>query len=267
MMLIRFAVTGFAFLALLNSGRSLAADKPNPDNGKSAWLNSLTARLGLNTQQQDTIRKNHEEFDKKADPLEQQSWAQCQAERQAIRQVLDAQQQTKFDDGLRTMRHKEIDKVATKLGLNAEQQQQMRQLCDQFEKKFEEAAAGNEQGEKQCQQFRQIRDEFLAALRPQLNEEQRFKLPFLIREEHRHFRDPAVRRSHLIALENNVGVNDQQRQQIQKINETYEKQAATVTQQLAQVRKEEHEALENTLNAEQREKLREMRKAYGGEQN
>lgn len=273
MMLIRFATMAFAFLALAGASRSLAADAPRNENFKSAWLNALANKLGLKEQQQEAIRKSHEEFDKKAGQLEHQLWAQCNAEREAVRQVLNEEQRAKFNEGIRAMRHKELDVISAKLALNAEQRQQIGQVCDQFEKKFEELAANNQNnpnnqnGENAHERFCQLRDQFIEAIRPQLNAEQQAKLPFLIHEEHRRWRDPAVRREHLQAVVNTLGVNDQQKGQIERINAAHEKQITTISNNLAQVRKDEHEAIDKVLTAEQREKMREMRKAYGDEQN
>lgn len=251
----------------IGRGQATADDRrTDADKGEQQCINALGTKLGLNDQQKQAVQRAHQECEKKAGPIEHQIWSQCNAEREAVKQQLNEQQQTQFTDALKSMRRQELDNVAQKLALSAEQKQRIATICDNFEPKFEQLAAAQEKGEKAHQQFRELRHEFIQAIRPELNPEQQAKLPFVMEEEHRRWRDPSVRRDHLKAVLDKLNLNAQQKEQINATTARYEKQLEPLFAELNQVRKEGREALDNQLTAEQREKLREIRRASGDQQ-
>jgi hypothetical protein len=75
-----------------------------------------------------------------------------------------------------------------------------------------------------------------------------------------------VRREHLKAVLDQLNVSADKNEQIKQIHAQYEKQIQPLFTELAQVRKEATEKMENQLTAEQREKLRELKKGYGDQQ-
>ena len=260
----RISMFASAIVICAVGGSRVIADEREGEAGKDQkWLGVLSTKLGLSEQQREAIRKGHEECEKKACPIEQQIWAQVHAEMKAIKQQLSEQQQTAFTEAMKTMRHQEFDAMATKLGLNADQKQKLQAVCNEFEPKFEKLADSGEKGETAHQQFRDLRHQFIAAIRPELTPEQQAKLPFLIEEEHQRWRDPAVRREHLKAVLDKLDVSAEQRTKIKQINDSYEKVIQPLVNDLTQIRKEACDNMESQLTAEQREKLREIRKGYG----
>jgi hypothetical protein len=262
----RISMFACAVVTLAVGASRLIADDQRTNTNKGQEWAALAAKLGLSDQQREAIRKNHEECEKKAAPIEHQVWAQFHAEIDAIKQQLNEEQQGAFTDALKAMRHKELDAMANKLALNAEQKQQLQTICNEFETRFQKLAATREKGEQVHQQFQDLRHEFIAAVHPILNPEQQAKLPFIVEEEHQRWRDPSVRREHLKAVLDLLNVSADKREQIKTINESYEKQIQPLFTELGQIRKERREKMENQLTAEQREKLREMRKGYGDQQ-
>jgi len=258
----RIAVTALAVVA---AGAVFAADPPKAEApARGDRLDRMAAQLGLNDQQKGEIRKIHQDFDKKQADAEHQIWALRHEEHEAMAKVLTDEQRGKVPGLLKAARDKEADKVASELGLNEDQKKKLEPVLEDFEKKFHELAA---QGEAGREQFHKERHEFHEAIAKELTEEQRAKLPGVLREEYHQWRDPAVRREHLKALADQLALNDQQREEIKKIHADFDKKDEQPTAQLKQVREEEHEAVAKVLTADQRTKLEELRKEREGAQN
>jgi len=258
----RVAGAALALLVLVAGSGRLSADEKKAEAGRRHdRLEALAHRLGLSDQQKEQVRKIHHEFDQKEDPLEHQLWALHHEERQAIGKVLTKEQRAKVPEVFRAGMEKELDKVGARLGLSSDQKDQIRKIHAKYGPKFRELA--KEKGEKSRGQFRHLRHEEFGEVRHVLNEEQRAKLPGVLRSEFRQWRDPAKRRQLLKAFADRIGLDDKQKEQVKEIHQKYDPQVQQLTDQLAKLHHQEREAVEKVLTAEQRTKLQELRKAHG----
>jgi Spy/CpxP family protein refolding chaperone len=260
----RVAGAALALLALVAGAGRLSADEKKSEAGKRHdRLEALAHRLGLNDKQKEEIRKIHHEFDQKQDPLEHQLWSLHHEERERIGKVLTKEQRDKVPGVFREGLEKELNRVGAKLDLSSDQKEQIRKIHAKYSPKFRELAQ-HKGGEKSRGQFRHLRHEEFAEVRHVLNEEQRAKLPGVLRSEFRQWRDPAKRRQLLKAFADRIGLDDKQKDQVKKIHEEYDPKVQQLTHQIAELHKQEHEAMEKVLTAEQRTKLQELHKAHGG---
>jgi Spy/CpxP family protein refolding chaperone len=161
------------------------------------------------------------------------------------------------------MRDQELQKIADKLGLTEEQRQKIGKVREEYEKKFHDLAAQKEKGEKVHRQFRALRHEFIAAVRPELTDEQRAKLPVILREEHRQWRNPVTRREIFKSIGEKLGVTPEQKEQIKKIRDEYNPKVEPLVTKLKEMHQEEHAAIEKVFTDEQRAKWQELRKSRG----
>jgi Spy/CpxP family protein refolding chaperone len=259
----RWAVLTVATLTLATGAGRLAAEEPRADTGKKHdRVEMLAKRLGLDEKQQEQIKKIREDYDLKTDPVEHMLWALHHGEHEAVRKVLNDDQRTKLAAALKEMRQKEFDTMADKLGLSADQKKKIGQIREEFEPKFHELALSREKGENVHKQFRELRHDFLEAVRPELTDDQRAKLPILMREEHHHWRNPATRHEHMKAVFDKLNLGAEQKEKIRKIHEEYDPKIKTEHTQLRQLHQEEHEAMEKVLTADQRTKWQEIRKQH-----
>jgi len=262
MVVYRVAGMALALLALVaGAGRLSADDKKAEPARRHSRQEALAAKLGLSDEQKEQVKKIHHDFDQKEDALEHQLWSLHHEEREAVSKVLTSEQRAKAPELIRKGMEKELDKVADKLGLSSEQKQRVKKIHAGYAPKYRQLAG--QKGKDTRGQFRHLRHEEFAAIRKELTAEQRAKLPGVVREEMHHWRDPAARRKVLKALGDKLGLSDEQKEQVKKAHEEYDPKIGKAVQQLAQVHKEEHEALEKVLTPEQRTKLRELRKGTG----
>jgi Spy/CpxP family protein refolding chaperone len=259
----RWAVLTVATLTLATGAARLAADEPKADTDrKHDRVEMLAKRLGLDDKQQEQIRKIREDYDKKTDPVEHQVWALHHEVHEAVHKVLNDDQRTKLAQALKEMRDKEFDTLADKIGLGADQKKKIAKIREEFEPKFHELAASREKGDNVHKQFRELRHQFLEAVRPELTEEQRAKLPVLMREEHHHWRNPAARHEHMKAVFDKLDLSADQKDQLKRIHAEYEPKIKDEVTQLRQLHHEEHEAMEKVLTPEQRTKWQDIRKQH-----
>jgi Spy/CpxP family protein refolding chaperone len=255
----RLAGLAAALLALAAGTGQFTADEPKGDADKRHdRLGALASKLGLSDQQKEELRKIHTDCDKEADPIEHQLWSLCHQEYQAMRQVLTEEQRNRVPELLKAMRDKELQKIGTELGLNEDQKQRIEKIREEYEKKFHDLAAEKEKGEKVHKEFRHLRHEFIGAISPVLTDEQRGRLPVLMREEHRYWHNPAVRREHLRALADKLGVSAEQKEQLQRIQSEYEPKVEKLASQLKQMHQQQHAAMEKVLTPDQRTKFQEL---------
>jgi Spy/CpxP family protein refolding chaperone len=262
----RFAVAAAAALALVAGKGWLGAEEPKTEVGKGHHWERLAAKLGLSDKQKEDIHKIHADFDEKADPVEHQLWALHHQEHEAMRQVLTDEQKAKLPMVFKEMRDQELQKIADKLNLTEEQRQKVAKVREEFEKKFHDLAAEKEKGEHVHRKFRELRHQFIAAVRPELTDDQRAKLPVILREEHRHWRNPESRREIFKAVGEKLGVSAEQKEQIKKIRDEYSPKCEALAAKLKDMRHDEHAAIEKLLTDEQRTKWQELRKNRGAEE-
>lgn len=245
-------------LAVAAAAGAFAADPPKPEPGKGRdRLDALAAKIGLSDSQKEEIRKIHADFDPKEADVEHQIWAMHHEEREAIAKVLTDEQRAKVPGLLMAARDKEREKIASDLGLTADQKKKLEPILEEQEKKFLELAAKGPGGR---EGFQQQRREYFAAIGKELTDDQRAKLPGVVREEYQQWRDPGARREHLKALADQLGLDDKQREQIKKVHAEYDQKDDQPTAQLKQLEEQERAAVDKVMNDEQRKKLQELRK-------
>jgi len=251
---IAFAVAGLALAA--NSGRFFAEEPAK----KNEHLEKLAAKLKLDDKQKEQIRTIHADFDAKADPVENQLWTLHHEEREAAHKVLTAEQRARAPEILKGLADQEFQKATAVLKLSDEQRAKVAKIREEYEPKFKEAATGKETGEKAHKQFRELRHQVVAALRAELNDEQREKLPLVLREEHRFWRNPERRRELFKALGEKLDVNAEQKEQFRKLHDEYDPKIKPLHAELKKLHQEEYAAVEKVLTEEQRAKWKELHK-------
>jgi Spy/CpxP family protein refolding chaperone len=248
----------FSALAILAAAAVFAADPPKTEPpGKGGRLDVMAAKLGLSDQQKDDIRKIHADIEQKEAGVEHQLWTMRHEEREAVGKVLTDEQRAKVPGLMKAARKKEVQKVEGELGATDDQKKKLEPVLEEYEQKFHELAAKSEAGR---EAFHKERHEFHQAIAKELTDEQRAKLPGVLREEYHQWRDPAARREHLKALADQLGLDDKQREEIKKIHAEFDQKDEPLTAQLKQLHQEEHAAVGKVLTDEQRQKVQEWRK-------
>jgi len=264
----RIAVTAFTILALTVGAGRLAAqeERSKAEGARPDRLESLAAKLNLNDQQRDEVRKIESDFARKLEPLEQKLWTLHQEERAAMCKVLTDEQRAKVPEVMRTTWDRELQAIGAKLGLNDDQKQRIQKVRQEYEPKFralmEEKAAKGEAG---FRQFRELRAEAHKAMCQVLSDDQKAQLPAILREEFHKWHDAAARREMLNHVADKLSVTKEEREQLQKIQADYNQQIEQPAAQFKQVRHEERAAIEKILTPDQRTKLEDMLKVKGEE--
>jgi len=257
----RVAGLAVAILVLAVGGTLLGADEKKAAKGHHDRADALASKLGLSEEQREKIRKIHTDFDKKEDPIEHRLHTLHHEEREALSKVLTEEQRGKVPEVMKAEMQKEWDKLASKLGLNEEQKTKARKIHEEYGSKFRALAGGK--GERGEGEFRKLRHQEIEAVREVLNEDQRHKLPSLMRQEFHDWRDPATRREHLKAIADKLGLSAEQREQAKKVHESFETKIHKEAEQLRQLHKEEHEAIAAVLTEAQRKKFHELHRGEG----
>jgi Spy/CpxP family protein refolding chaperone len=241
----RLAVTGFTILAL-TSGSLFAA-------GDNDRLDALAPKLNLSDKQKEQVKQIYADFDKKADPLMRQLCTQRNEEWQGLEKVLNEEQRGKLKDAVQAQGAKELQSVAEKLSLSAEQKEQVKKIRQDFWKKFLKLSA--EKGENMARDYRDNYMDVVTASREVLTPEQLAKLPEIQRQDFEEWHDFIFRHDHLKTLGDQLGLSPTQFKELQELCAAHEKKLEKSKEQLKHICKEECAALEKVLNAEQRAKL------------
>jgi Spy/CpxP family protein refolding chaperone len=256
----RIAGLTVALLALVVGVGLLTAEEAK-ETKHHHRVDALAAKLGLNDEQKEKIQKIHTEFDAKEDPVEHQLWKLHREERDAMSKVLTDEQRAKVPDAIKAEWHSMWEKVDAKLGLSAEQKEKIDKIRDEYGPKFR--ALAEAKGEKHHDGFRKLRHEEFAAIGKELTDEQRAKLPGIAREEFHMWRNPAARHEHMAAFAEKLGLSDEQKEKVKKVQEEYAPQVKKAAEELHRLHKEEHKEMEAVLTEDQRTKLQELRKTHG----
>jgi Spy/CpxP family protein refolding chaperone len=259
-----------ATLALV-AGVGLTADPPQANqhargqhagqgHGHHSRADALAKRLGLSDEQKQNIHKIHQEYDQKEDPIEHQIVALHHEEREAMGKVLTEEQRQKARQLLREGMRKEFEKIGSELNLSAEQKEKIGKVRHEYEQKFHQLAS---KGEHKQGQLRDLRREEFHAIRQQLNEEQRHKLPGILRAEFHTWHNSATRHEHMKALADKLDLSSQEKEQLHKIHEEYGHKIHPLVEQLRKVHHAEREAVAQVLTPEQRTKFQELVKERG----
>jgi hypothetical protein len=252
-------------IAILLTGINLAFAGQPPQTKQNTRLDraeTLKAKLGLSSKQTDEIRRICAEFDKKTEPIERQLWGLHRQERQQMVEVLSKEQRARMPEVAKAQIQKGMQTVAAELGLKEEQRKRLETICDQFEKKFNDLAANATDAAKQ---FHELRSEAFDAIRQEFTADQRIQVPGVFREEFHKWHDPAKLHEQLKAIGDALGVDDNQRAQVQKIRAEFEPKIKAPVEQLQQLHKDERAAIEHVLTPEQLMRLRELTAGHRGD--
>lgn len=243
-----------ALTLVLTAGTgSLSADEQKRDRTEA-----LAAKLGLSDQQKAEINKICADHEAKMEPIEHQLWHAHREARAEVHKMLTEEQRTRLPEVIKDERIREIQSVAAKLGLNDEQREQVKKTLMDYQKKFHEVAA--EKTDDARKQFHELKHEFFSAVCKELTDEQRIRLPQVLRMEFHHLTNPQVQNEHVKAVEAKLSLSDEQKTQIEKIlaecNQKIEKPIA----QINELCQEETAAIEKVLTKEQGVKLADILK-------
>lgn len=240
-------------LVLMAGTSSLSADETKRDRTEA-----LAAKLGLNDQQKAEINKIYADLEAKMEPLEHQLWQAHRETRAAVHKLLTDEQRTKFPDVIKEERSREFQSIATKLGLNEEQRERVHKTMMDYHKKFHEVAA--QQPDDARKQFRELKHEFLSTVCKELTDEQRIRLPQVLRMEFDHLTNPQLRNEHVKAIESKLSLTDEQKTQVEKILADCTQRIEKPVAQIKALCDEENNAIEKVLTKEQAAKLEEIMK-------
>jgi len=260
----RFAVLPVAVLALAATGGRFLADDKSESAKKHDHLERLAVKLGLDDKQKEAIRKIHTDFDVMADPVEHQIWALHHEEHTAMHKVLTDEQRAKAPAALKALADQEFAKASAELKLSDEQKAKIDKIRAEYEPKFHELASGKEKGEKAHKQFGELRHKMVSAIRAELTDEQRDKLPAFVREEHRFWRNAESRREMYKALGDKLGVSAEQKAQFRKLHDEYDPKIKALHAELKKMHQDEMASIEKVLTEEQKAKMKELHKARLG---
>jgi Spy/CpxP family protein refolding chaperone len=219
-------------------------------------LDELAQKLNLSDRQKQEIDKIDKAFGEQAAPLRDQLGKLRSEEHEAMRRVLTEQQRAELPAALKKMWDPEWQAIGDALGLSDEQEQRIDKIREEYGKKFHDL--GQQKGDDMPRRFRELRLQFLDAVRQELTDEQRTELPEVLREEFGRVHEGPALREHLEVLAQNLGLSNEQREQIRKIHNEY---AARLDKEMAALRRlhrEEFRAVNKVLTHEQRVQLRSL---------
>lgn len=233
----------------------------NAQEKKHDRADALAAKLGLNDQQKEEIRKVYADFQTKLDPIEDQLWMAHHEARAEFEKVLNGDQRAKAPDVMREAKEKELRSIADKIGLTDQQRQRVQKTLMQYEGKFKDLAARDPADARK--EFRELKHGLFAAVGQELTDEERIRLQGVMREEFNHWREPTFRQEHVKALEDKLAMNAEQRTQADKIIAQCEQKSEKPLAQLKELCQQERAAVDKVLNEEQRTKLNQIMKSRG----
>jgi hypothetical protein len=252
------ALLASAMLVVAVGGsQAIAADTDaRPANNGQKWLDAVGAKVGLSDRQKEEIRTIRTDSKTMKEPLERQLWTLHHEEFQALRNVFTDEQRAKLRDARRAKRDKAFERIAAKLGLNDEQKKQIQKIREEYEPRRRQIYA--EKDGNAWARSRKLRHEEFAAVRGQLTEEQRARLPGALREVYHGRRNAMARRANFKGLAEQLALSTDQKERVREIRADFDQKTRPLASQLRQFFHEEHEAVAKVLTDEQRAKLHEM---------
>ena len=166
-------------------------------------LEAFAAKVGLNDQQKDEIRRLHADFHKKTAPVKEHLWALRHDQRESMRGVLTEEQRIAVRKLIGEHWNSKWQATAAKLDLSAEQKQRIDKVRETYGKLFHDVAAEKSSS---GEHFRELRRAKYQAIGRELNEEQRAKLFSLVRKEDRSRHDSEARRQYWKGIGEKLGV-------------------------------------------------------------
>jgi len=262
----RILVAGMA-VALLFVGASFANAQANANaqGKKHDFAAALTAKLGLNNQQAEEVRKICTEFDAKKEPIEEQLFVAHHEARAEMQKLLTDEQRAKAPQVIKQEKERELQSIAAKVGLTDQQLKQVEGTLSQFHNKFQELSG--QKPEDVRKQFHELKREVCAAVGKDLNDEERIRLAGVMREEFQHWQQPGFKREHVRAFEDKLGLTAEQKTKADKIIADCEKASEKPIAQLKEMCQQEREAIAKVLSNEQKTQLNQIMKSRGRNQN
>jgi len=258
----RLTATAFTALALTAGLAVLPRAYADQPAGKDhERLAAWATKLGLSDEQQQRVHKICTEFAEKAEPAEEQLWKLHHEAIDAVKGVLTTEQREKLPEAIKTEVGKECRAVEDKLGLSEEQRQKVESIRTEYEPKFREVCSQSTEAARK--KMHQLRSEFFGDLRGVMNDDQKVKFWGVLRQEFHQWRDPVARHEHLEAVGEQLGVNADQKAQIQRIIAEYQPKIDRQATQLRDTFHEERTSIEKVLSDEQRTKAQDMWKDIG----
>lgn len=258
MMRLQLTALLVASMGWMATGNRLCAAEPAEPVQKQEHLERLAVKLQLDDKQKDEIHRIAADFDAKTGPLQHQRWALHHEDLQAVKNVLTPAQQTLVPQVLKALGDHQFEKAIAPLQLTDPQKASIAKIRADYAPKFHELAVAKDNGENQHPQFGALRHQMLSAIRAELNDEQRDKLPLVLREQHRFWYDPASRGELFTILGETLGVNAEQKEQFRRLREQYERKVRPLYVELRKLQQEERAAIERVLTDEQRAKWKEL---------
>lgn len=252
----RFAVTAFTILALAAGSGRVSAQEEERNKAEGTRFNrleGLEAKLGLNDQQKQDVGKIQADFERKAEPLEQQLWKLHTQEHAAMCKVLSEQQRTKVRDVVKEVWQAEAQKIAARLNLTDDQKQQVRKIHEEYGPKF--CALMEKEDADTFKEGRELRSRALKELRGVLTADQRAMLPGIMHHEFQRMHDAANRREQMKTIADKLELSNDQREQLQKLQADYNRQMEQPTAQFKQIHEDEVASISKVLTPEQRAKF------------
>jgi len=259
----RLALSAFALTFAVIGPSRLWADeqKGSKASDHNCILDAMAAKLGLSAAQKEQMRKTHGEYEQKAESLEHQIWTLQHQECEASAQLLTAEQRTQVPHAIKAEIDRRLQQVAAKLDLNDEQRQRLEKVRAEYAPKFKELMGAKADKEKDsAASFHQLRKQEFEAICMELNNEQRTRLPGILKAEFRNWRSAAGKAEFLKDVENKLGMTAEQRQKCDKVRAEYEPRLETLHGQLRQVWKEKETAIRQLMDEKQRAEFDQLMK-------
>jgi Spy/CpxP family protein refolding chaperone len=208
----RLAFAVFTALTVASVGLLPAQEKQKLDKG-SERLEAAASKLQLNDEQKQQCRACCAEFQKKAEPLIKQLTTLRDEEWQAMGKVLTKDQRDKLSDVFKKLGDKELEGLSKKLNLTEEQKQQVKKIREEFSQQFLKISARKDEG--LAREYHDLWMKTYTDVSKVLTKDQRPKLPGVVKQDFVEWLDFAYRPDTLKEVGEHLGLNAEQRKQIQ----------------------------------------------------
>jgi hypothetical protein len=199
------------------------------------------------------IARIHGEFAMKFDRAVDKIWTLNHEQYAKAVRVLTEEQRDRLPGLLRGLLHQEVHKVISQLDLGGGQRDKVHATCTQFEKKL--CTMAEQPGNTTCRHVRVVVMEFTIALRRDLTADQCAALADIVGHVKKQWRSPVYVLDQLLAIENELGLNSDQRRQVIGTFQEYVRKLKEPFHDLGQLNQEELLAIKEVLTAEQATKL------------
>lgn len=245
-------------LVLVAAGSQARADHQKASSEGHCILDAIGHKLGLNDQQRDQYREIHDRFDKKAEPIRKELGKLRHEQHEAMRQILTEQQRNEVPGIMKMEAEKALKETADKLGLSDEQRKRAMTIAREYEGKCAEMKKGNA-ADKDAQ-MHALKVEGFEAFCGVLTEDQRVKLPGVLKDEMHTWHSPEMASKLRNDIADRLQLTADQRKQFEKVCSDYGPKIEKQKGQLKQLWMDEHAAVDKVLTDAQRTQFRQLLK-------